>query len=148
LNDFLAPVVGNRLGIAARHGTIRWFAANQVEKCNGKTGGSDLLSDLYDALAQKSQEMNAMAVLSMATSDIFADSGTTTISLRSTIYHLLKNPDTKKRLLEEIDDRAWEGKLPDPAKLEEADNMLYLQACMYEAPRLHPAVGKSIPRVV
>lgn len=46
------------------------------------------------------------------------------IPLRSTIYHLLKNPDIKKRLLEEIDDRAREGKLSDPAKLEEADNML------------------------
>jgi len=37
--------------------------------------------------------------------------------------------------------------LSDPVKLSEADNMPYLQAVMYEALRLHPAVGMSLPRV-
>jgi len=148
LNDFLTPVLGNQLGIAARHGTIRNFAADQVEQRKGKTGGCDLLADLEKVHEQKPDEMDDNAVLSMATSNIFAGSDTTAISLRSIIYYLLKNPDTKRRLLEEIDDRARDGNLSDPAKLEEANEMPYLQACMYEALRLHPAVGMSLPRVV
>lgn len=69
-------------------------------------------------------------------------------SLRSIIYYLLKNPEKKKKLLEEVDDRVRDGKLSDLANLEELNQMLYLQACMYEALRLHPAVGMSLPRVV
>lgn len=148
LNEFLTPVFGNRLGIAARHGKIRQFAAEQVEQRRVKMGGSDLLADLYKVHEQKPEEMNEIAVLSMATSNIFAGSDTTAISLRAIIYHLLKNPKTKKRLVDEIDDRIRDGKLSDPAKLEEANEMPYLQACMYEALRLHPAVGMSLPRVV
>jgi cytochrome P450 len=99
LNDFLTPVIGNRLGIAARHGTIRQFAPDRVKDRNGTAGGSDLLTDLYNVHTQKPEEMNDMAVLSMATSNIFAGSDTTAISLGSIIYHLLRNQVAKKKLL-------------------------------------------------
>ena len=150
LNDYLAPVFGNRLGIAARHGSIRKFAAQQVDSRKEKDHGQyhDLLSRLFEVNKQKPNEMNDNAVLSMATSNVFAGSDTTAISLRSIIYYLLKNPQCKKKFISEIDERKKGGKLSDPVKLEEANEMPYLQACMYEALRLHPAVGMSLPRVV
>lgn len=150
LNDYLTPVFGNRLGIAARHGSIRKFAAQQVDSRKEKDHGQyhDLLSRLFEVNKEKPNEMNDNAVLSMATSNVFAGSDTTAISLRSIIYYLLKNPQCKKKFISEIDERKKGGKLSDPVKLEEANEMPYLQACMYEALRLHPAVGMSLPRVV
>ena len=82
-----------------------------------------------------------MGVLSMATSNIFAGSDTTAISTRSTIYHLLKNPECKRKLVEEIDNLYKEGRLGIPVTMEQSKQMPYLQACMYEGLRCHPAVG-------
>ncbi len=150
LNDYLQPIFGNRLGIAARHGSIRNFAAHQVDSRKDKSDAKyrDILSRLFEVQKEKPKEMNDNAVLSMATSNVFAGSDTTAISLRSIIYYLLKNPDCKKKFIAEIDERKKQGKLSDPVTLEEANDMPYLQACMSEGLRLHPAVGMSLPRVV
>lgn len=149
LNDRLIPLIGNRLGIAARHGKIRQFAAREV--ASRKDRGSDhrdMLAKLFEVRSEKGKDMSDDDVLSMATSNIFAGSDTTAISLRAIIYHLLKVPERKAKLMEEIEDRRRAGQLSDPVKLSEANEMPYLQACMYEALRLHPAVGMSLPRVV
>lgn len=158
LNDYLTPIFGNRLGIAARHGSIRAFAAQQVdarkeelsskEKIDGHDEYNDILARLLEVHKQKPSELNEMAVLSMATSNIFAGSDTTAISLRSIIYYLLKTPECKRRFVAEIDERKRQGKLSFPVTLTEAEDMPYLQACMWEGLRLHPAVGMSLPRVV
>lgn len=148
VHDFLMPVLGNHLGINARHGSLRKFAAQEV--ANRRDRGSDhrdMLHKLVEMQEEKPDEMNDMAVLSMATSNIFAGSDTTAISIRSIIYYLLKNPEYKRKLIEEIDTRQQEGKLSTPITLEQTKQMPYLQACMYEALRCHPAVGMSLPRV-
>lgn len=148
VNDFLTPIIGNHLGIAARHGSLRDFAAREID--DRKDRGSDhqdILDKLLDVRKEKPGEMNDMAVQSMATSNIFAGSDTTAISTRSVIYYLLKNPDYKKKMIEEIDTQKNQGKLSSPITLEETKHMPYLQACMYEALRCHPAVGMSLPRV-
>ena len=108
----------------------------------------DLLDKLFEVQNKKEKQMSDNDVLSMAASNVFAGSDTTAISLRSIIYYLLKNPPCLSKLREEIEDRKREGHLSDPVKLEEANDMPYLQACMYEALRLHPAVGMNLPRVV
>ncbi|KAL2220480.1 cytochrome P450 [Thermoascus aurantiacus ATCC 26904] len=149
LNDLLTPLIGNHLGIAARHGKIRQFAAREI--ASRKDRGSDhrdMLAKLFEVGSEKGKDMSDDDVLSMATSNIFAGSDTTAISLRAIIYYLLKNPERMARLMEEMENRRREGRLSDPVKLSEAMNMPYLQACMYEALRLHPAVGMSLPRVV
>ena len=68
--------------------------------------------------------------------------------MRAVIYYVLKNEDCKKRLIAEVDEASKRGKLSDPVKYSEAEQMPYLQAVMYEALRMHPAVGMSLPRVV
>ena len=147
-HDFLVPVLGNHLGINARHGSLRKFAAQEV--ANRRDRGSDhrdMLDKLVEMQKEKPDEMNDMAVLSMATSNIFAGSDTTAISIRSIIYYLLKKPEYKRKLVEEIDTKKREGKLSTPITLEQTKQMPYLQACMYEALRCHPAVGMSLPRI-
>lgn len=148
INDFLSPIIGNHLGINARHGSLRNFAASEMRKRRDRgSDHQDILDKLLQVQTEKPEEMNDMAVLSMATSNIFAGSDTTAISVRSIIYYLLKNPDYKRQLVEEVDARRRQGKLSSPVTLEESKHMPYLQACMYEALRCHPAVGMSLPRV-
>ena len=139
IHDRLSPYIGNHLGIAARHGSLRQFAAKEIafRKDRG-SDHQDILSKLFATQKEKPIEMNDNAVTSMATSNIFAGSDTTAISTRAIIYYLLKNPAAKQRLIEEIDDRRRQGKLSDPVKLSEADSMPYLQAVMYEALRYAP----------
>ena len=147
LHDFLMPIIGNHLGINIRHGRMRDFAVREIQ--NRKERGSDhqdILARLFEVQKEK-PELDDLAVTSMATSNIFAGSDTTAVSIRAILYYLLKCPEYKMRLVEEIDERRKQGKLSDVAKLEEAKEMPYLQAVMYEALRMHPAVGMSLPRV-
>lgn len=148
IHDFLSPVFGNHLGVAARHGPIRDFASQEI-KSRERLGSNhqDILAKLLEVQKQRPEEMNDASVLSMATTNIFAGSDTTAISTRSVIYHLLKNPECKRKLIEEIDTQMEVAKSTDIITLEQTKRMPYLQACLYEGLRLHPAVGMSLPRV-
>ncbi len=148
IHDFVSPIIGNHLGVTARHGRIRDFASEEIE--NRKRLGSDhqdILAKLLEVQKQRPDDMDDANVLSMATSNVAAGSDTTAISIRSVIYHLLKNPECKRKLVEEIDFQMKELGLSKPITLEQTKQMPYLQACLYEGLRLHPAVGMSLPRV-
>ncbi|KAH0263400.1 cytochrome P450 family protein, partial [Aureobasidium melanogenum] len=147
LHDRLMPLIGNHLALNNRHGSLRTLAAKEISaRMDRGSDRKDILSKLHAAQKEKA-ELDDNGVISMATSNIFAGSDTTAISTRAIIYYLLKNPQYKQRLIEEIDDFRRQGKLSDPVTLTEADSMPYLQAVMYEALRCHPAVGMSLPRV-
>jgi cytochrome P450 len=147
LHDRLMPVIGNHLALNNRHGSLRTLAAKEISaRMDRGSDRKDILSKLHAAQKDKA-ELDDNGVISMATSNIFAGSDTTAISTRAIIYYLLKNPQYKQRLVEEIDNSRRQGKLSNPVKLSEADSMPYLQAVMYEALRCHPAVGMSLPRV-
>ena len=150
LNEALMPYIGNFLDVMARHGSVRQFAKTQVDARLTKDNSSytDLLARFFDVNKSKPREFDDTAVLSMTTSNIFGGSDTTAIALRAIIWYILKNPHCKGKLMDEINEQQRNGKLSFPATLQETENMPYLQACMYEALRLHPAVGMSLPRVV
>lgn len=147
-HDFLSPIIGNHFSVTARHGRLRDFASQAIE--DRKTHGSDhqdILAKLLEVQKQRPNETNDANVLSMATTNISAGSDTTAISTRSVIFHLLKNPECKRELVEDIDTQTKEVKLTKPIALEQTNHMPYLQACLYEGLRLHPAVAMSLPRV-
>ncbi|KXL43926.1 hypothetical protein M433DRAFT_151346 [Acidomyces richmondensis BFW] len=149
IHDALMPYIGNHLAISARHGSLRNFAIREIAARQDRgSDRQDILAKLKAMQKEKPLEMNETAVASMASSNIFAGSDTTAVSTRAIIYYLLKNPQCKAKLVEEVDSRQRQGKISNPVRLEEAEQMPYLQAVMYEALRLHPAVGMSLPRVV
>ncbi|KAL1303437.1 hypothetical protein AAFC00_006826 [Neodothiora populina] len=149
LNDRLSRFIGNKLSLNNRHGSIRTLALKEANSRKGRgSDRKDILSKLFRAQTEKGGELDDAAIASMATSNIFAGSDTTAISVRAIIYYLLKNPQYKQRLVQEIDEGRRAGTLSDPIKVSEAEKMPYLQAVMYEALRCHPAVGMSLPRVV
>ncbi|KAL9137787.1 MAG: hypothetical protein Q9175_000992 [Cornicularia normoerica] len=132
----------------ACHGALRDFASREIE--DRKTLGSnhqDILAKLWEIQKQRLDETNDANVLSMATSNISAGSDVTAISTSPVIYRLLKNPECKRKLVEQIDSQMREAKSTKPVTLEQTKHMPYLQACLYEGLRLHPAVGMSLPRV-
>ena len=82
VHDFLMPVIGNWLGINARHGGLRQFAFKEIEKRKDRgSGHKDILDKLLQVQKEKPAEMNDTGVLSMASSNIFAGSDTTAISV-------------------------------------------------------------------
>jgi cytochrome P450 len=148
LHDRFIPLIGNWLGVNNRHGSLRIFAAKEVENRKGqKSNYRDILESLQAVQHDKPTEMNDMAVLSMATSNIFAGSDTTAISISAVLYHLCKNPQAMQTLRNEMDRMMSE--LDDDTEiwpLSVVNKMPFLQACIWEGLRLHPAVGMSLPR--
>jgi cytochrome P450 len=145
------PYTGNYLGVNNRNGSLRQFAARECDERKGRgSDHRDMLRALMDVKEQKPGEFDDNGVLSMAASNIFAGSDTTGISIGAVLYNLCKNPDCKEKLVREIKDAiqheglSWTENMP----LKIGHAMPYLQACIYEALRLHPAVGMSLPRVV
>ncbi|PVI00852.1 cytochrome P450 [Periconia macrospinosa] len=149
-HDRLMPLIGNWLGVNARHGRMRNFVAGEIEKRRDVTQKHhDLLEMLKKVKSEKPIEMNDINVLSMATTNIFAGSETTAVSIGAILYHLCKNPVAMKKLKEEI--KSMENEVGSSERcwpLNVANRMPYLQACIQEGLRMHPAVGMALPRTV
>ena len=147
-HDWLTPIIGNRLAIGARHGSLRDFAAQQIE--NRKIRGNDhpdILEKLIEVQKEKPKEMNHTAILSMVTSNVFAGSDTTAISIGAILYYLSKFPTYTQKLLAEIEAVETCSKIDTCITFEVTQQMPYLQACIYEALRCYSAVGMTLPRV-
>ncbi|KIX99149.1 uncharacterized protein Z520_04725 [Fonsecaea multimorphosa CBS 102226] len=126
------------------------FAARQLEsRQNAKAehGRSDMV-DKFKMTRDGEEVMSAKELLGHASSNVFAGSDTTAISLRALFYHLLKNPHTYQKCVDEILDFDARGELSEYVTYYEAQRMPYFQACMREALRMHPAVGQLLERVV
>jgi cytochrome P450 len=78
--------------------------------------------------------------------NVGAGSDTTGITLAAVFYHLLSNPHSLKVLQDEI--QGTQFARDSAVSWKEAQSMPYLQACIKEALRLHPAVGMPLERVV
>lgn len=115
-------------------------------------GRGDLLSMFLKAKDARPEFMNDTRVLGMATSMAFAGSDTTAISLSAVFYYLAKNPACYAKLLEELDSAVREGTIEDRrtclVSWSESQKLPYLDACVKEALRLHPAAGLLLERIV
>lgn len=149
IHEFLKPVIGNWLGINMRHGGLRDFAMRETaSRSKRPVEKRDMVGRFFETNAQKPEEFPYNSVISMATTNVMAGSDTTAVSMRAIIYHILKNSEAKRKLVEEIDDLRKRGELSDPVRFDEAMKMKYLQAAIYEGLRVHPAVGMNLPRIV
>lgn len=112
----------------------------------------DLLSKFLSAHQAHPEFMTETLVQTMAVSMAFAGSETTAISLSAVFYYLLKHPTALARLRAEIDNAARAGAFADTdtglVTWHESQRLPYLDACIKEAFRLHPAAGLPLERVV
>lgn len=113
---------------------------------------ADLLSKFLSAQSSHPDFLSDTLVQTMAISMAFAGSETTAISLSAVFYYLMRNPETLARLRQEIDDAARAGTFSNVddgiVTWSEAQTLPYLDACIKEAFRLHPAAGLPLERIV
>jgi len=144
-----SPTVA-RMNTSAR---IVAFTAEQMKRYgNDKEGQGKEYADMLDRFKKTKDDgqvlMTDTDLLSAASGNVFAGSDTTAISLRATLYYLMNNPTCMQKLVNEIDEMDRQGKLSDIVSFAESNQMPYLQACLKEAMRMHPAVGMLLERVV
>jgi cytochrome P450 len=112
----------------------------------------DLLSKFLHAKERQPEFMTDKLVQTMAVSMAFAGSETTAISLSAVFYYLLRNPSALAHLRHEIDAASESGLFHDHTEgivtFQEAQKLPYLDACIKEAFRMHPAAGLPLERIV
>jgi cytochrome P450 len=146
----LSPIIGSHLAVTARQGRLLAFAAKAIaERKERGSEHQDILSQFF-SVQQEKPEFNDMSITSMVASNIFAGSDSTGASISSLLFYVCKNPESKKKLVDEIDAvaKAQNIQRGEVFSLETANGMPYLQACMWEALRCFPAVGMNLGRVV
>jgi cytochrome P450 len=150
LHDYFKPYIGNWLGVTNRTGSLMLRALKEVEERKSRgTDRNDILEKFFALQKEKPALVTDTAVISMAAANITAGSDTTAISLRSIIYHLLSHPEYMSVLREELDTAARQHRLSEPVvTMDEAAKLPFLQACIMEGLRIHPAIGGLLPRVV
>jgi len=133
-------------------GKIVEFAARQLKRYETKDRQTLNYQDMLDRFKRTKSDgaiqMTEVDVLMAAVGNIFAGADTTAISLRSMFYYLIRNPKCMKRLVEEVDGMDRAGRLSEFVTFAESSDMPYMQACLKEAMRLHPAVGLALERIV
>jgi cytochrome P450 len=115
---------------------------------HGVTDRPDMLGKAFKLQREKPMEYSDSVLKVIAAQNVIAGSDTTAIAMRATFYHLLKNPEYMARLKAEVQKNRAQGLLSNPVTFEQARRMPYLQACISEGLRIHPAVGMTLPRVV
>lgn len=117
-----------------------------------KPAQPDLLSKFIQSKTDRPEFMTDSLVMTMAVSMAFAGSETTAISLSSVFYYLLKNSRCMEVLMKELDEKAREGYFKDGehglVTWAESQGLPYLDACIKESFRCHPAAGLPLERVV
>ncbi|KAK3994997.1 putative cytochrome P450 pisatin demethylase-like protein [Cladorrhinum sp. PSN332] len=142
LPESTSPVVAFALERARERANIF-----DVEKGGNKYNSKDFMSRFLDARANN-PEIPEWFVTAWATSNVLAGSDTTAIMMRSIFYFLLKNPESLKKLMDELKEARREGRLSDIVTWKESRSLPYLDACVKEAGRLHPVIGLPLERVV
>ncbi|KEF58631.1 uncharacterized protein A1O9_06557 [Exophiala aquamarina CBS 119918] len=127
---------------------VKEMEAQGLEK---GTARPDLLSMFLKAQNDRPEFMTDQRVLTMAVSMAFAGSETTAISLAAVFYYLLRNPTCYQKLMKELDEAVEEGRIAaTPAGTvtwAESQKLPYLDACIKEAFRMHPAAGLPLERI-
>ncbi|KAK1835327.1 putative cytochrome P450 pisatin demethylase-like protein [Podospora conica] len=122
-------------------------AAQESEKVGMEYNSRDFMSRFFDVKA-KGDNIPDHYVTAWATSNVQAGSDTTAILLRGILYFLLKHPASLSKLMAELAQARVNGRLSDVVTWKESRELPYLDACIKEAGRLHPAVGLALERVV
>ncbi|TVY12611.1 Pisatin demethylase [Lachnellula arida] len=134
------------------------FTVNQISKkmsslkdpkLSATDGPPDFVSKLVTRHEEDPDKITKADIQIICQSNIAAGRDTTTISLSSIMYFLMKHPESFMRLRKEIDDAATSKLVSDPVTFKQAQEHLpFLQAVIKEALRLHPAVGLGLQRIV
>ncbi|KAF5708566.1 cytochrome P450 monooxygenase oxidoreductase [Fusarium mundagurra] len=136
---------------------VREFANTQLEEKREKVktdeeadgnAAEDFVTKFLRLQAKDPGKITNADISSVCNMNIGAGSDTTSISLTSIIFNLIKYPGVLQQLRAEIQHHESRGTVSDPITFAEANKLPYLQAVIKEGLRMHPATGLSLGRVV
>ncbi|KAI1809550.1 cytochrome P450 family protein [Poronia punctata] len=145
--EVIMPLFGNFLAINDRNGFFHAFAEEQVKRRRIEGGEKDIVGQLFQ-LQKGKTEITDTVIGFMMTSNVFAGSDTTSATLRAVFLSLLKAPRTMAKLRHELESCRSIDRTGGRFSFEEAESCHYLQAVIYEAMRLYPAVPGNLERNV
>ncbi|GAA6029328.1 hypothetical protein JCM8097_003622 [Rhodosporidiobolus ruineniae] len=108
----------------------------------------DILSRLIVAKNGDGSPFTAEQMKTQANSVIGAGSDTTSITFRALLAYILRDPNVYGKVMQELDTAVEEGTVTFPISHAQGSKLEYLQACIKETLRLHPAVPWVLPRVI
>ncbi|KAI1171046.1 pisatin demethylase [Nemania sp. FL0916] len=137
---FFGPSVADTKGM----GKLMWVAREFVGKRylpDAKPQRDLLGSWIRNGLTQNQAELEGLFM-------IIAGSDTAASALRMTMLYIMTCPRVYNKLKQEIRDAVTDGKVASPIKLEEAKQLPYLQAVVYEGLRMRPPALGLYPKTV
>ncbi|KKY18428.1 putative benzoate 4-monooxygenase cytochrome p450 [Phaeomoniella chlamydospora] len=109
---------------------------------------NDMMERWLGVRRQYPDRMAESEIFGAAVANIGAGADTASGTLQGLFYFLLRNPHHLQRLREEIDAAQARGELSDIVAYNEGQKLPFLQACIKETYRYHPAVPSGLSRVV
>ncbi|TID12828.1 cytochrome P450 [Venturia nashicola] len=108
----------------------------------------DLLSQLLAIVQEKGEKVNYSHkdITSDMWVGIMAGADSTSITMRSVFYFLMKSPEKLSKVRAEVDAAFENDTLSSPAQFNQASSLPYLSAVVKETTRLFPAFSVSQPR--
>lgn len=132
---------------------VSWTLRHQASRQDGKRVSEDgdrldLLDKFLQAKEKHPDSISDREVLGLGISMVLAGSETTAITLTAIFYYLLKNPKAYKKLQAEVDEAFAEVPRGNAVPFQAAQKLPYLDACIKEAFRMHPAARFAAERVL
>ncbi|GME33993.1 hypothetical protein G7Y89_g3922 [Neofusicoccum parvum] len=106
----------------------------------------DLLAHFVSIEKPDGRPLTQLEIFGESMTVVNAGADTSAISFRAAVRYIASSPRVCKRLQQEIDEAAADGRLSDVVQYSEAQNLPYFQAVLKEALRIFPAVGFDLPR--
>lgn len=126
----------------------RTQAREKGERKSNNDGRVDLLDKFFEARDTHPETIKDHDILGLGLSMVFAGSESTAISLSSLFYHLLKNKEAYQRLRMELDESFSQVQQDELPQYQSLQKLPFLDACIKEAFRMHPAARFSADRVL
>lgn len=150
LRQRIADLTSSDAGAVRRHSSLNKAIVGRTKERieSGESGHHDQFSGLLQFQALHPDRLPDIGIEYTAHANIVAGADTTSITMRTLIFYILSQPNTKARVLADLALARKAGRLSDPVTMDEGMALPYWQACIHEALRIHPAVNFPMPRVV
>ncbi|OBU01841.1 hypothetical protein VE01_00371 [Pseudogymnoascus verrucosus] len=151
--SFIADILKNQvavpiLRIASEAVEARQKDAQKFSVDEKKTPGKGDFLSHFIRIQETNNSIPAWASKTWTFSNVIAGSDSTTVVMRTAVYHLLANKDSLAKLVREFCEVDAKSGLTRPfPKWNEVKNLPYLDACVNEAVRLHPPFALPLERV-
>ncbi|KAI1861857.1 hypothetical protein JX265_009360 [Neoarthrinium moseri] len=139
------PGFGNITRISLEHLAARYKGTDGAYH---DVARPDFLDRFIEAKGSDGDVVDDGQIISYLMINMIAGADTTAVAIRSLIYHVLKHPGAKAKLVSEIRSSLPSPDKASPIAFAAAKALPYLEAAVRESQRIFPSVGLTLERVV